>query len=146
MTRPERAEPVASDDCPWADVARPVAERVDELIQRMTLEEKVAQLGSRWLGASHQDLGAGHGVDADDQANPALNVAPMQDVFAAGGGVPLEEASRHGLGHLTRVYGSAPVSVAEGAGELVRQQHVVLANSRLRVPALVHEECLTGFT
>src|SRR4051794_41033410 len=75
-----------------------------------------------------------------------LNVAPMQDVFAASGTVTLEEASRHGLGHLTRVYCSAPVTVADGAAELVRQQHVVVANSRLGIPALVHEECLTGFT
>ena len=70
----------------------------------------------------------------------------MQDVFAAGGKASLEEASRDGLGHLTRVYGSAPVTPAQGAAELVRQQHVVLNASRLGIPALVHEECLTGFT
>ena len=35
---------------------------------------------------------------------------------------------------------------AQGAAELVRQQHVVLDASRLGIPALVHEECLTGFT
>ena len=70
----------------------------------------------------------------------------MQDVFAAAGTVPLEEASRHGLGHLTRVYGSAPVTPAEGAAELVRQQRTVMAASRLGIPAIVHEECLTGFT
>ncbi|HEX3201742.1 MAG TPA: glycoside hydrolase family 3 N-terminal domain-containing protein, partial [Actinomycetes bacterium] len=73
-------------------------------------------------------------------------VAPMQDVFAAGRTLSLEEASRHGLGHLTRVFGSAPVTAVDGAAELVRQQRVVLDGSRLRIPALVHEECLTGFT
>src|SRR5947209_3534460 len=36
--------------------------------------------------------------------------------------------------------------VAEGAAELVRSQHTVLRGSRLGIPALVHEECLTGFT
>ncbi len=70
----------------------------------------------------------------------------MQDVFAAGRGRSLEEASRHGLGHLTRVYGSVPVTPVDGAAELVRQQRVVLDSSRLGIPALVHEECLTGFT
>ena len=88
----------------------------------MTLEEKVAQLGSRWVGNDMQ---------ADDRrrararrpSRTTFNVAPMQDVFAASGTVPLEEASRHGLGHLTRVYGSVPVTAAEGAAELVRQQH-----------------------
>src|SRR4051812_31326360 len=104
----------------------------------MTLEEKVAQLGSRWAGNDMADSGV--------PAETEHNVAPMQDVFAASGNLPLEEASRNGLGHLTRVYGSVPVTVDEGVAELVRQHRVVLDSSRLGVPALVHEECLTGFT
>jgi beta-glucosidase len=70
----------------------------------------------------------------------------MEDVFRSAGAPSLEEAARYGLGHLTRIYGSAPVSVEEGAAELIRQQKVVIEASRLRVPAIVHEECLTGFT
>jgi beta-glucosidase len=70
----------------------------------------------------------------------------MQDVFAAGRVLPLEAASRHGLGHLTRVYGGVPVTPLDGAAELLRQQHAVCTASRLGIPALVHEECLTGFT
>ena len=113
-------------------------ERVELLLSEMTLEEKVGQLGSRWVG---NNLAGEPGVEGSD-----LQVAPMQDVFAASGTVPLAEASRHGLGHLTRVYGSAPVTVSEGADELVRQQRVVVGSSRFGIPALVHEECLTGFT
>ncbi|QNE23241.1 glycosyl hydrolase [Kribbella qitaiheensis] len=104
----------------------------------MTLAEKVAQLGSRWAG---NDM-----AEAELPSDEQLNVAPMQDVFAAGGSVSLEDASRHGLGHLTRVWGSVPLTVEEGVAELVRQHEVVLKGSRLGVPALVHEECLTGFT
>jgi beta-glucosidase len=131
-------EPTAE---PWRDPARPVGERVDLLLGAMTLEEKVAQLGSRWVG---NDM-------SDEEAAPAgegetLNVAPLQDAFAASGTVPLEEASRAGLGHLTRVYGSVPLTPAQGAAELIRQQRIVIGNSRLGIPALVHEECLTGFT
>ncbi len=124
---------------PWRDPRRPAAERVELLLAEMTLEEKVAQLGSRWVGA---DIRVEEVADEDG----TLNVAPMQDVFAAGSARSLAEASEHGLGHLTRVYGSVPVSPAEGAAELVRQQRVVLDGSRLGIPALVHEECLTGFT
>lgn len=119
----------------WQDPTLPVPDRVDALLAEMTLAEKVGQLGSRWPGNDTAHAG--------DDGN--AHVAPMQDVFDAGM-APLEEASRHGLGHLTRVYGSRPVSVAEGAAELVRSQHTVLRNSRLDIPALVHEECLTGFT
>jgi beta-glucosidase len=121
-----------------------VADRVDRLLAAMTLEEKVAQLGSRWAGNDVQVDDAG--PDRVPTADAGHTVAPMQDVFAAGGTPSLEEASRHGLGHLTRPYGSAPVTVADGAAESVRQQRIVLGGSRLGVPAVVHEECLTGFT
>ena len=140
-------DPVGSAEsvAPWQDTTLPVTERVDLLLERMTLEEKVAQLGSRWVG---NDMQAADDADpapvADHDAN--LNVAPMQDVFAASGTVSLAEAARHGLGHLTRVYGSVPLTATEGAEALVRQQRTVMASSRLRIPALVHEECLTGFT
>jgi beta-xylosidase len=143
MIRSNQAQEAESVDRRWEDTTLSVAKRVEELLGRMTLAEKVAQLGSRWIGARLLDIGS----DQDsDPAESTLNVAPMQDLFAAGGKISLEEASRHGLGHLTRVYGSAPVSPAQGAAELVRQQHVVLDGSRLGIPALVHEECLTGFT
>ena len=142
MTTPNPTTAAERLTPPWQDTTLPIAERVDRLLGRMTLEEKVAQLGSRWVGNDMRD--AGHGPATDHDAG--INVAPMQDVFAASGTVPLEEASRHGLGHLTRVYGSVPVTAAEGAAELVRQQRIVLDASHLGVPALVHEECLTGFT
>ncbi|WP_214409247.1 glycoside hydrolase family 3 N-terminal domain-containing protein [Sphaerisporangium fuscum] len=128
---------------PWQDPTRPPAERVDALLAELTLEEKVGQLGSRWIG---NDMRPGQEEEPDDEAAGPLNVAPMQDVFAASGTVPLEEAARHGLGHLTRVFGSAPVTPAQGAAEVVRLQREVVRRSRLGIPALVHEECLTGFT
>jgi len=120
----------------WQDTTLPYATRVDLLLAQMTVEEKVGQLGSRWIGNDMRDAG---------NADAPADVAPMQKVFAGAGAPPLEESSRYGLGHLTRVYGSRPVTVAEGAAELVRQQRAVVGASRLGVPALVHEECLTGF-
>ena len=138
MTDPVTERGDSQPDRAWQDEARPLSERVELLLAAMTLEEKVGQLGSRWVG---NNLAGEPGVEGSD-----LQVAPMQDVFAASGTVPLAEASRHGLGHLTRIYGSEPVTVAEGAEELVRQQRVVVESSRFDIPALVHEECLTGFT
>ncbi|MEU4406326.1 glycoside hydrolase family 3 N-terminal domain-containing protein [Streptosporangium sp. NPDC023963] len=127
----------------WQDPALPVAERVDALLAEMTLEEKIGQLGSRWPGNAMQ---AGQDGEPEEKSEGTANVAPLQDVFAASGQVPFEETIRHGLGHLTRVFGSAPVTAAEGAAEVVRLQSEVVRHSRLGIPALVHEECLTGFT
>ena len=57
---------------PYLDPALAVADRVDDLLGRMTLEEKVAQLGSIWVfevldgdrvepGKAQERLGAGIG-------------------------------------------------------------------------------------
>ena len=123
----------------WQDPSLPVADRVEALLAAMTLEEKAAQLGSRWLG---KDKGATGPAGPEPETDHA--VAPMEHEFA--GGPALEDASRHGLGQLTRIYGSYPITASEGTAELVRQQRIVMASSRLGIPAVVHEECLTGFT
>ena len=88
------------------------------LFAEMNLEEKVAQLGSRWVGNDKPESGAAvRSPEAPEtDSNETLNVAPMQDVFAAAGLPSLEEASRHGLGHLTRVYGSAPILRSKAQG------------------------------
>ncbi|GAA3203761.1 beta-xylosidase/alpha-l-arabinosidase [Nonomuraea helvata] len=138
MTALDRTPAVDGVLHPWQDPALPVSDRVDALLAEMTLEEKVGQLGSRWIGNDMQ-----HEPIEDAET---VNVAPMQDVFAASGTVPFDEAIRHGLGHLTRVHGSAPVTPQEGAAEVVRLQREVVGRSRFGIPAIVHEECLTGFT
>ncbi|MFI7450300.1 glycoside hydrolase family 3 N-terminal domain-containing protein [Nonomuraea sp. NPDC049714] len=145
MTALDSTAPAGRALGPWQDPTLPVAARVDALLAEMTLEEKVGQLGSRWVGNE---------MRADDKPEPVIdpdaggtqNVAPMQDVFAASGTVPFDEMVRNGLGHLTRVFGSAPVTAQEGAEEVVRLQRTIMERSRLGVPAIVHEECLTGFT
>ena len=112
----------------WTDASRPLAERVEALLGEMTLDEKLGQLGSVWVGAQ---LGSG-------------NVAPMQEAFA--NPPSFEEGSAHGLGHFTRPLGTAPVDPVEGARKLAALQEELVARTRLGVPAIAHDECLTGFT
>ncbi|MGT2426363.1 beta-xylosidase/alpha-l-arabinosidase [Amnibacterium kyonggiense] len=100
------------------------SDRVVELLERMTLEEKVAQLVGFWV----------------DQGGEA--VAPMQGEMAPS--PAYEEATRHGLGQLTRVYGTRPVDPLERARWLRTEQRRLKSETRLGIPALVHEECLTG--
>jgi len=114
------------------DVALPatpeVSERVRELHAQMTLEEKLAQIVGYWLD---------HGGEV---------VAPMQGEMAAGrqGSGRLSEVTAHGMGHYTRVYGTRPVDPAERAAWLWAEQRRLKRETRLGIPALVHEECLTG--
>ncbi len=101
-----------------------VSERVRELHARMTLEEKLTQIVGYWV----------------DQGGEV--VAPMQGEMATTG--RYEEATEHGLGHLTRVYGTRPVDPVERASWLWAEQRRLRTETRLGIPALVHEECLTG--
>ncbi|EYR64975.1 beta-glucosidase [Actinotalea ferrariae CF5-4] len=104
-----------------------VSERVRALHARMTLEEKLAQVVGHWL----------------DQNG---TVAPMQSEMASGQKDPglLQEVTEHGIGHYTRVYGTRPVDPVERAAWLWSEQRRLQRETRLGIPALVHEECLTG--
>jgi beta-xylosidase len=112
----------------WQDPDADPGARLDALMAEMTLAEKVAQLGSVWLGF---DVMTGE-------------VAPMQNVFSRN--ISWPESVKDGIGHLTRVFGTRPVTAAEGVRRVRELQRTVIESSRLGIPAIVHEECLTGFT
>jgi beta-xylosidase len=110
----------------WQDPGRPAEERVADLLERMTLEERLGQLYGVWLGS-------------DDQ------VAPHQDAFADEQ-LDWRQLIKHGLGQLTRPFGTVPVDPAAGAEALAALQAEIVAANRFGIPAIAHEECLTGFT
>jgi beta-xylosidase len=113
---------------PWRDPALPAAARVADLLSRMTLQEKTAQLYGVWVGAD---------TDGD-------GVAPHQHDMTAD--YDWGELITHGLGQLTRSFGTAPVDPATGAQALARAQRRIAAAGRFGIPAVAHEECLAGFT
>ncbi|MFJ7331924.1 glycoside hydrolase family 3 N-terminal domain-containing protein [Streptomyces sp. NPDC101110] len=116
---------------PWRDPALPAAARVDDLLSRMTLEEKTAQLYGVWVGAA---------TDGD-------GVAPHQhDMTAESSDEEWAELITHGLGQLTRSFGTAPVAPALGAQALASAQRRIAGAGRFGIPAIAHEECLAGFT
>ena len=51
-----------------------------------------------------------------------------------------------GIGQLTRVFGTTPLPAAEGIEHLAATQQWLISKTRLGIPAIAHEECLTGFT
>jgi beta-xylosidase len=111
----------------WRDPAAPATERVRDLLARMTVREKIAQLSGLW-------------VNIDTTSG---TVAPRQDDLAAPAAT-WDALISDGVGQLTRPYGTAPVTPADGARALAARQQQIVAASRLGIPAIVHEECLTG--
>lgn len=130
MTSPVRdQDPSGEPGDVWTDPTRSVSDRVDALLTELTLTEKLAQLGSYW----------------DDRRGSGEIIAPLQDVFQQGR-PSFEEAVHNGIGQLTRVFGTRPTSASDGARTLAAAQRTVRSHSRLGIPAIAHEECLTGFT
>ena len=102
----------------YRDATRPIEERVADLLARMTIEEKVAQLGSVW---SFSILAAGM-LDRDLAAR-FLGV---------------------GIGQISRVAGATNLDVngVAKAGNAI--QRYLLEETRLGIPAIIHEESLHG--
>lgn len=111
---------------PWRDPAADPAERVRALMARMSLREKLGQLYGIWVGIDSAGEVAPHQHDFDDPA------------------VDFDELVPHGIGQLTRVFGTRPVDPVIGARSLARTQRQITSAGRFGIPAVVHEECLTG--
>lgn len=123
----------------WHDTSLTVDERTDALLSAMTLQDKIFQLGSFWERNATEDP---MGDNADSKTH---DVAPMESEFAQTR-LDWDTTTEHGLGQITRPYGSDPQTVAQGREKLVRLQKQVLERSAFGIPAVAHEECLTGFT
>ena len=102
----------------YRDPEQPADARAVDLLARMTLAEKLAQLGSAWVF----QLAQGETLDVE-RAEPLL---------------------ADGLGQVTRVSGGSTLG-AVGAARLANdiQRHLV-EGTRLGIPAIIHEEALHG--
>ena len=102
----------------YQDPALAVDDRVGDLLGRMTVEEKIAQLGSIWAFEIVGDDGLDRGK--------------------------LDELLGAGLGEITRLAGSTNLQPAEVASTANEIQRYLVDRTRLGIPAIVHEECLHG--
>src|SRR5258705_436220 len=117
----------AAQEAPvYREAKAPVEQRVADLLARMTLEEKVAQLVGTWQNKSF--IGA---------TNP--RIVDQKDAFdAAQAGVLL----KYGLGGMSRPSENrGPREMAEFTNSI---QKWLKENTRLGSPILFHEECLHG--
>ena len=100
--------------------------RVMALITEMTTAEKLAQLQGLWPSFDEA------GVVAPEMKTKA-DARPRFESFA-----------ELGLGQLTRVFGTKPVSPKDGLATLIRYQRWLADNTKHRIGVLAHEECLSG--
>jgi beta-glucosidase len=103
----------------YGDAAKPVTERVADLLSKMTLDEKIAQLGSVW-------------------AMEVLEDRRFSSEKAA-------KLMKNGLGGISRAGVGTALLPAQIAVFVNGLQRFLVENTRLGIPAIVHEECLTGF-
>jgi len=95
-----------------------IEQRVNKLLSQMTLDEKLAQIGSYWMF----DLQTDGALDWEKTAHKL----------------------KHGIGQITRVAGAStldPVSAAKASNSL---QKFLMEKTRLGIPAIIHEECCLG--
>lgn len=106
-----------------------LSRRVSDLLARMTPDEKRAQLVGLWVSPQ-----------PDGEAGPFRDEWSGQSGWAG----TLEDRLAHGLGQVSRPFGTGPVDPATGTGMLDRMQRRLVEETRLGIPAMAHEECLTG--
>jgi beta-glucosidase len=103
----------------YRDSNTSVEVRTKDLLKRMTLEEKIAQLGSVFA----KPLMTGEKF-ALDKAKKIL---------------------KNGMGHISAPATNSALPLKESSGLVNKIQKFLVEKTRLGIPAIVHEECLNGF-
>ncbi|MFI5044108.1 MAG: glycoside hydrolase family 3 N-terminal domain-containing protein [Acidimicrobiales bacterium] len=103
-----------------------VGQRIEDLVHDMSLDEKLAQLGGVWS----TDLIATHDTEPGGSGFSAVKAAT---------------AMPHGAGQITRIAattGLRPDGLAMLANDI---QRWLVTETRLGIPAIIHEEAVAGF-
>lgn len=95
-----------------------IRDRVTDLLEQMTLDEKLAQLGSYWF--------------FELQTRGKLDAAKIESRLA------------HGIGQITRIAGASTLDPVHAAQAANRLQTFLVEHTRLGIPAIFHEECCSG--
>ena len=104
---------------PYLEPAHSTEERLHDLLSRMTLDEKLAQLGAVWV------------FELLDNSAFSPEKARAQ--------------IGHGIGQITRISGATTLEPSASAELANRIQRFLVEDTRLGIPAIVHEECCSGY-
>lgn len=119
---------IAEQPARYRDATAPIAERVADLLGRMTLQEKIAQLHAGWLKLSAD---GNHSWRLSDFAQRETDIT-------------VDRLLEHGLGQITRPLGTHTVEAHEGVRAFNALQRRMIEETRLGIPVMSHEECLVG--
>ena len=111
--------PSPTDSTIYQNATCSISERVQDLLARMTLAEKIAQLGSYWVYELQDEQGF-----SESKAAPLIG---------------------HGIGQITRVGGGSTLAPQDSARMANAIQAYLINHTRLGIPAIVHEECCSGY-
>lgn len=95
-----------------------IQKQIDVLLEQMTLEEKIRQLGGYWFYE--------------------LQTAGQLDQ------IKVKEKLGNGIGQITRIAGSGNLSPKQAAKAYNQIQKFLIEHTRLGIPAINHEECCAG--
>ncbi len=120
------AAAIAQTTLPYRDPKLPVEQRVADLLSRMTLEEKVAQMEGAW--ENRQFFSDPKALFVDGEGNFVPERAAV--------------LLKNGIGEISRPSENrGPRQMAEYTNTV---QKWVRENTRLGIPVLFHDECLHG--
>ena len=140
--------PVAADaqarrerpaDAVFLNAARPIPARVEDLLKRMTLDEKVAQMVTIWEKKGSIQTPAGD-----------FDPAKASQAFPHGLGQIARPSDKRGVdagaaGAAGATAGTANRTAAETARYVNAAQRWSVENTRLGIPMIMHEEALHGY-
>jgi beta-glucosidase len=104
----------------YRDAALPISSRIADLLGQMTLDEKLAQINCHWMRELLEDP-------------HTLSTAKMQQLLSLG------------IGQITRSAGSSVFDPISGARANNALQRFLVTETRLGIPAIIHEECCSGY-
>jgi beta-glucosidase len=128
--------PAKSDKPAYKDAAQPVAARIDDLLGRMTLEEKIMQMQCVWLSKGDIQTAAGD-----------FDPAKAAKVYPNGLGMLARPSDRKGVNPSAGADAATMPNrnAVETANYVNAAQKWAVEQTRLGIPLLMHEESLHGY-
>ena len=99
-------------------ITNTITTKIQELVDQMTLDEKLAQLGSYWM----------YELQTRGELDQLKVASKLKD----------------GIGQIARVAGASTLDPVSAAKTINGLQKFLVEQTRLGIPAIVHEECCCG--